>query len=83
MHASSRQPEVAGNGGIRLERRLSAIAFIETACEKLPVRVKEVFESKIFAESDLSEIESGAYSLEAMRLYIASWLSAGKAFPFV
>jgi len=80
---SSRQPVVAGNGGIRLERQLSAVAFIELACEKLPVKVKEVFESGIFAESDIADIESGVYSLESMRLYIASWLIAGKTFPFV
>ena len=70
--SANRQPSEAGNGGIRLERQLSAEAFIELVCDELPVTAIEVFESEIFAESDVADIESGAFSLEDTKLYIAS-----------
>jgi hypothetical protein len=81
--ADDHQPAVAGIGGNRLERHQSAVTFIELACQNLPVNFNEVFESEIFAESDIADIESGAYRIEDMQLYIASWLIAGRTFPFV
>lgn len=77
------QPAVAGNGEFSKKRHLSAAEFIELACDRLPVTGREVLESEVFAESDLVDIELGVLGLEATRLYIASWLIAGRTFPFV
>jgi hypothetical protein len=64
-------------------RRLSLEDRIQALCAGLPVNAKSVRQSGIFSDDDYKDIEAGEYSEESLKMYIASWLIAGRIFPFV
>jgi|GEM_PF-1419816 hypothetical protein len=55
--------------------------MITKAIAPLPVTFKEVLASPLFDETDLNDILNGLYSIEALRLYIGSWLVNDKEHP--
>ena len=56
---------------------------VEQACLGLPVTVEGIRLSPIFSQDDYEDIASGEYDIDSMRMYIASWLIAGRNFPFL
>lgn len=76
-----------------VEHKPEIIEYLKRSCDpnevlsevisNMPVTLDEVRESLLFSESDLSDISKLHYSTEALQMYVASWLLAGRVFPFI
>jgi hypothetical protein len=86
-----KQPAVAESGRTQSAEKLHpktspyspSLLFLREVIDDLPVSLDDIEESKILNDHDLWLIAKGEIGVEALRLYIGSWLLAEGQFPFV
>ena len=61
----------------------AAHSIIKEAISDLPVSLEDVISSPLFDAFDIEQISAGNMQMDGLKMYVASWLIAGRHIPFI